>query len=374
VGTRTLRNSRRLWRGRFVAAIVVLAARFAAAQGAPGSRDDVRTSLVVLRAPSCAFASGDVDRFVQLLAIELATARVQLIRDVPALDAELTVEVDASVCTLETGKVEVSFVRAAGGRAQHTIALQDVEPRARPRALALAVAELVRSARNSGEAMPGESVLKEGVTTGSRGEAAVGAPKEKAAPQAPPAPAPSPIAEGLGAPGGGRDEPWQGDIEASFASQIFAPEGTVGSGAGLGIGMRLRPAWLYARADAAARWTSIDDRLGSIDLSVYSAGVSLVATTGRCPELSVGPHAELGMARAAGSANDGTVHESAQTHAIALISLTGAARFWIGRWAPLIELDVGTAVARADVYVDDRRVAVVGGAFVGVRAGVGFGY
>jgi hypothetical protein len=137
--------------------------------------------------------------------------------------------------------------------------------------------------------------------------------------------------------------------------------------------LRLRPAWLYARADAAARWSSIDDRLGSIDLSVYSAGLSLVATTGFFPELSVGPHFELGMARAAGSASNGTVHGTVQSHAVALISLTGAARFWIGRWAPLVELDVGTAIAGADVYADDRRVGVVGGAFVGVRVGVGFG-
>jgi hypothetical protein len=188
-----------------------------------------------------------------------------------------------------------------------------------------------------------------------------------------PADTPSPPVA-FAAPSERFEPPFLGDVQAAFASRIFAPESTIGAGASLAAALRLRPEWLRARADATATWSSTDDPLGNVSVAVYSGGMALLATSGRSPEIEIGPHLEIGAARAVGVASAPSSGASVQTQAIALLSLTTGARFWFHRWAVLVDLDLGAAIAGADVFADGRRVVAVGGAFAGVRAGIAFGY
>ena len=165
-----------------------------------------------------------------------------------------------------------------------------------------------------------------------------------------------------------------GILQAAGTWRIFAPESTRLAGASFAVGFRLRPTWLSIHADAAGGWGAFSDPLGNGNVAVYSGGVSLLAASGRRPELEVGPHLELGYARAVGLASGPNSIGSHDGRAIALISVTTAARFWFDRWAAFVAMDLGTTLLGAEIFAADRRAAAVHGAFGGARAGVAFGY
>lgn len=316
---------------------------------------------------ACAAGAVTADRFSQLLAIELAVTNDQLVRGDSVPSAALTVEVDGAICDVAAREIGVTLVQpSSGARQRQLIAVHDVEEQARPRAFALAVAELVRSAREKGD----------DAASVSSAEARASRPAPLSSPPSTPPPRSLEVSPPAGpdASVNGDAPPFHGDIEAAGSARLFAPESTALAGASLAAGFSLRPRWLRLRADIDANWSTVTDPLGEIDLALYSAGVALLARSGRLPELAIGPHLQVGYARAVGLASDPSRKGSQEGHVTLLLSLTTEARFWFGRFAGLVDVDLGAALVGAEIYAGDRRAAAMLGAFVGARAGVVLGY
>jgi hypothetical protein len=350
------------------AALVALASRLALAQTSPS---DVPAGVVAFRAPPCPTEARS-GRFVQLLAIELASARIQLVQDGSVPFAAMAVETDGGLCDPNAREVAV-VLSHSGSRAIATIDVADVEPGARLRALALATAELVRTAlqriateppRAGATAEPARSPenvestkvtdpphARETRTDGANARADVGA----------------------AARGNGRGA-YRADVHAVGTWRFFAPESTRLVGFGLGAGLRLRPEWLSLRADVMAAFASIDDALGAVGLATYGGALSLLATTGATPELEIGPRFELAYARAAGAASGPGSLAAVEGRPIALAAISAGARFWGDRWALSAHVDTGATLAGAEIFADARRIAAISGFFAGVRAGLAFGF
>jgi len=373
MATTTIDRVAKIWAvelGVGLAAVVMLAAGPAAAQVPSRGGADGGAAIVVLRSPSCAATSTAADRFAQLFAIELSNTQLQLVRDEPTPSADLVVEVDAAICDAGAREVGVSLVRpTTGARTGQTIVLRDVQENARSRALALAVAELVRGARHDAESQsrPGEVGEPTAAVSAEAGRQVT----------APPVAAPSSRTQPTISPEsrvGEVERPFAGLVQVAGSGRIFAPESTTLPGASVAAEIRLQPGWLRVRADAAGAWTLVTDPLGDVRVGLYSGGLSLLAASGDRPELAIGPHFELGYLGAVGLASGPSSTSSRESHAIALVSLTTGARFWFDRWAALVEVDLGTAILGAGVFADDRRVAAVEGVFACARAGIAFGF
>jgi hypothetical protein len=362
--------------GGVLAAAMALASRRAAAEAQP-REINAPAAMVVFRSPTCP-TEARAARFAQLLAIELASARIQLLHDAPVPGAIMAVETDGGLCDPASREVNIALVHS-GSRAISTIDMADVEPGARIRALALATAELVRAALAQ---MPTNALAANGVkepvpareknaqssevTVAPRAMNERGSDPERA-------PAKAERAASFAARGEG-SRAYRADVRALGMWRFFAAESTQIVGFGIGAGLRLRPEWLSVRADAMAGFASANDALGDVRLATYSGALSVVATSGATPEFEIGPQFELGYARAAGSAGGASTTALVDGRAVALAAITAGARFWADRWVLSAHADVGATVAGAEVYADDRRIAAIRGFFAGIRAGLAFGF
>jgi len=357
-----------------MAAMIALTARSGAAQVSPPVEPNVPAGIVAFRSPSCA-SSARTDRFAQLLAIELASARIQLIKDAPAPSEAIGVETDGALCDASAPEVSVALVRS-GTRVFKSIDVADVEPSARLRALALAVAELVRGAQN--EAARGEATKSadpEGASAENlEREKVTEAPRTHDRHREPTNGEPADAGAATAAAVSRDRRSYRGDVRAAGLGRFFAPESTPLFGVSAAAALRLRPEWLLLRADATAGWTSANDPLGDVSLALYSGGVSFLATAGTLPEFEIGPHLELGYARAVGAARGAGSIAAGAGHAIALASLAAGVRVWLDRWALLAEFEAGAALAGAEIFADDRRIATISGFFAGARIGLAFGF
>jgi hypothetical protein len=131
-------------------ALVPLASPRALAQ-APSSRPSAKPARVVLALPACDTPPLDVSSFVSALRVELAEYGIGSVdvadRASPvAQDSALARVVIRAACGATARELTIDVDDAATSKlAQKTIPLDDVEMTARPRAVALAVAELLRA-------------------------------------------------------------------------------------------------------------------------------------------------------------------------------------------------------------------------------------
>jgi hypothetical protein len=132
---------------RATAAVLLIAlARLAA----PASAASLPPQSVVISPPACTLDAFPLIPFLDSLRVELAASRFGCCTladpadQLPA-DGSLHVRIEIAPCVADSDRVQVSAQDSADGRAtEREISLEDVIPSARPRALALAVAELVR--------------------------------------------------------------------------------------------------------------------------------------------------------------------------------------------------------------------------------------
>jgi len=115
--------------GAFVVALPLLALPARAAEVAVDASVRVAT-------PACPIAPLSIPAFVDTLRVELASGA----RPAPATLVSLAID----PCDTATTRVHVGVTDASGPRAARDVGLEDIALEARPRALALAVAELVR--------------------------------------------------------------------------------------------------------------------------------------------------------------------------------------------------------------------------------------
>ncbi len=303
--------------------LVAPAAR--AEASAPATLPATRT--VAVLPPRCAREGLRFEPFLDSLRVELAgrgfaCCTVAEAEGWPPPDASVHLEVEAVPCAEEAARVYVSVAAAGGGRAaSREVSLLDVLPPARPRALALAVAEMLRSL---GSAAPVEKAA---------------APLAAAPPAAPPLslspppPEPArPLAWALGLEAEGRGFPGRDTLLWGVRARFTAGW-----------------SWLHAGVDVGGGCARADVAEGDVLLRAAGVGLELGPRfAGRAAVVDLGLRADLGWAWARGETGLASVR-------------TGAGSDWLASAGLRLSVE---APARARVR---PRVAIEGG---GVLAGV----
>jgi hypothetical protein len=330
----------------FAASVAILIATIGAAraQGAPAGE----AALAVV-ASRCNEVPWSVGAWVEILRAELAGdgVRVQP-SDAAGTAAAHRVTVEPDRCDAAASAATLTF-SSGDLRRTRTLTLADVVPAARARVLAIAVADLVRQGVAAVRTAQPTPVPLSPVDVRVRVERS----------------SPDPSASGMSA-----------CIAAVAEGKIFAQ-----GNAGL-FGARLAADFGWglwrARADAGILSGTGHDLLGDVDETVATFGVGLLAMGGtRRISLGVGPRAEAGAGWFAGKSNSPLVIASSTRSPIALLALSGTARFAIARWwSGVIELDVGASVygfsATADSAAGERHVTDLRGPFLATRLGFGW--
>lgn len=315
--------------------------------------------------PACPTPPVDVIAFLALLRIELATdgiASVDAAGD--GAGASLaTIALEVVPCAADAREVLVTIDDAATRKSvRRAVHLGDVVPSGRPRALALAVAELLRASWAE-LAMPSvppptapvPAALREGVqqraaAAGSRGSGSV-----EVRPLPPPRPAYRP----------GRYLSGALESRALLASGSGLVGGRLGSSFPLGARVRLS-------LDAGALYGTATDPLGDVEITLVSgrAGVALASET-ESLSAALGPRLELGWGHAEGRPFEvGTRGDSGGAF-VATTSLAASLRVrLVDRWWALIEPEVGGVLRGFRARADERAPAGVTGALAGVGVGI----
>jgi len=327
-------------------------------------RRDVRWTTILVSAPSCKTGVLAEDSFLRLLEVELLGERIRVTQeDLPA-PKELSVEIQRAACDANARDVPIVLRSNSHLSIERSIALADLGPEARPRGFALAVAELIRSARaswTSADESPAET-------------REVPAPILilVSDPEPPPKPTKGLIVASIDHPARGSTSGFPEEIEAAAAWRMFLSGTTSLFGPRLAATLPNRPFGLRLRPDANAAWGRVSDALGTVLLSSYSAGLALLASTHENPIFLFGPHVELGYAYASGALQGAGVAADGGGM-IATTSLVASAQMSIGRpWSAAVELEGGFALLGVDVLADDRSIGGMRGAFAAIRAGVAF--
>jgi hypothetical protein len=326
--------------------------------------------------PACNGAAFDQDSFARTVEIELradGVERVDLaLEEAPpppvplaaqqgappvAGDVLATITIRAVPCSPEARDVEISIDDAATSKmVRRRLSLEDVSRPARPRALALALAELLRA---SWTELRIPEAAKPAVVIPASVRLALFAPP----PPAPPSPAPAP-----------KEAPSVVGLRAALATRLFPAYGSalLGADVGASLGSAERIP-LRLRVDAALLFGTSYDPLGTISSQLFAGGVAAVFAHRSGPlEVEIGPRLEAGYGRLAGSATVAGVRATSGGGAVVDLSGTLDLRMALGRsfWASLA-VDVGGVLQSVGATTSSGREAGFGGPMAGASIGVG---
>lgn len=354
-------------------AVLVFAARgllspAAAAQSKPTAPE--RVGIVV---PDCPLEPFPFAASIAALRVELALEGVSLLeqlREEPPPGAVfLTI---SARCEDHASKVLIQVVDPRTAGASRETDLSDVPEEHRPRALALVAAELARSvwARPpaTGEA-PEEPVAAgseaEGAPPGPRpppGTSSSAPTRRLAVPRTAPASLSSNASRPVNAPS---ERPaWWGT--ATAAGRLFGRRTTP-----LG-GLRIELGWWRLRGSVSGLAGARGEELGSVTLAVFAGalGLDVLRHERRRAVVRAGPRAGLGVTMA-GARADGLSRAGKAAEPYGDWAISGAVDALLSpRLFATIEVE-GGAARGLEVYADARRLAVVGGPFVGAYLGLG---
>jgi len=329
-------------------------------------------SRVTLTLPSCARAGIAAESFARMLRAELAADGVEQIELATPGEAAATalarVSIESPACEAHPEQFLLGVDDAATRKSvRRAVDLSDVALAGRPRALALATAELLRA-----------SWLELALPTAPEPLAPVPAPVQNAVRLrlAPAAVAPRPP-----------EVParWSPGVEGALETRVF-PLTATGLGGfrlavfvlspTLGEGLRLR-----LRADGGASFGGASTALGDADVMVATGGLALTVVRGSPLGFELGARVDVGAARGAGRLVAGRSPAGTSVGegvgALAILGATGAvrARFAAGV-AGSLEVDLGGVLGGLDLRaVDplmgtDTRLAGVLGMVLSVRLGL----
>lgn len=132
---------------------------------APAAASSSSAQSVVISPPVCKFDAFPLIPFLDSLRVELAASRLGCCTladsddQLSADDGSLHVRIEIAPCVADWDRVQVSAQASADAPAtEREVTLSDVIPSARPRALALAVAELVRSLEREARELPAQTI------------------------------------------------------------------------------------------------------------------------------------------------------------------------------------------------------------------------
>jgi hypothetical protein len=320
-----------------VALVLATGERRARAEDSPPST----RGAIVVQPSTCDLPAGG---WIELLRVELAADRVQVwSREANATaSAAPRVALETSPCDGSATSATLTYW-AGDVRRSRTVSLADIEPVARPRVLAMAMAELVRSS------------MAATVPPVAHTELDVRLHFE--------APPPARTEGRAASPSLG----WFAAAETRAFPQ--AAGGMFGARAGAHVPLG---SWLEWIVDAGVLFGSAHDALGDVHGTVATAGMGLLGVGGTSGLLlGVGPRVEGGVGWFRGHATAPGAIASSATAPLVLIALSAEASFRVS--APLwgwIGLDAGTSLLGFDGLADNRHVADFAGPLVSARIGV----
>lgn len=326
---------------------------------------------VELTAPACAEAVR-AEVLLRMLRVELAgdgVERVELAAPGDAAGGALArVSVEVAPCAADASEFLVTVDDAATRKSvRRAVDLADVPAATRPRALALAVAELLRASWLElavPTAPPTAAPVPEAVRDVVRLRVTALAPRARAPREAP---------------------RWAPFVSLGFDARLLPLAATGVAGVRLAGGVT--PPWsldgtrVRLRADGGVMFGSGASLLGDVDVLVATGAVALTFTRGAAVAVELGPRVEVGVARAVGritaghSATGVTVGEDEA--ALVGVGLVAGVRGRLSAtWAASLELEGQWVFGGVDARAVDRatgldvRAAGVFGPAVALRAGV----
>jgi hypothetical protein len=343
-------------------------------------------SRVVVVAAGCGSEALDMGAFADALRVELAQEGIKTV-DVGAPDTPVSVDpnlaavrVQAAPCDAKARVLKLQIEDPATFKSvTATLSTTDVDTKVRPRVAALVVAERLRTAWASVSSYstattsePLESTtLPPRPVVASRASAQEGQPVPKPTPTPlPPTskPAPPPLFFST-------NEVTDVTVAAAVEWRLFS-----GPGSAALLGPRVliqspvfRSVPLRLHFDLGAAFGSVRDSLGDVSLSIATGGIGLAVIGHPGPiRLELGPKLELGWTAARGIPGSTTVTGASSNAVLATASAFASVWTLFGHnWQGMCAIDVGATLAGLDARADERPVAEVRGAMIGVRIGVG---
>jgi len=326
---------------------------------------------------ACANEAFDVAAFTHTVAIELRADGVQSVdlspdpapHDPPPADAKAlaTITLVATPCTADAREVEITIEDGATSKTvRRRLSLGDVARPARPRAIALAVAELLRASWSElrlPDAPPPSIPVPPAVRLAAF-EHAPALPAAATVVAPPPVSVPRPVPPSVPAV----------RLGAAIAARFFPSAGStlIGPNVALSYGSA-ESIPLRVRLDASALFGTSYEPTGSVATSLVAGGAALVLAHASGPvDVEVGPRVEVGWGRVAGTAATAGQTTTAGSEGVAALSGLVAVRVALTSafWASLV-VDVGGVLVGIDSETPYGRSGGIGGAMAGVAVGLG---
>jgi hypothetical protein len=346
----------------FLAAPLLTALALAVDAKAEPPRGGASHTTIVVRRSDCDSDGRELAAILRLLEVELTAERVRFSRyDAPPEPGELVVEVQWAPCSPSSREATIKLRRASRETLERSVALGDLPAEARPRALALAVAELIRSTRAAWKR---------------EAEAVLAAESEPDAPAREPR-APYVIdARDAAAQSNASRGPSGFTLQAAAGWRIFAPVPTSMFGAQAAAMLPVVPARFFVRADAGGFWSgTATDQLGTVKLASYSGGLGLMYATSHNPMFFFGPHLEVGYASASTTADSPNLIGTSSGSTLVTASVIASLRAVLhGPLAATAEVEGGATLLGLAVRVEDRTIASMRGGFAAARVGLALAY
>lgn len=358
-------------RGRLALALLALPAAARAQQEPADPVASPMPARVELAAPTCAAAVG-AEVLLRMLRVELAADGVERVELAApgdtAGEALARVAVEAPRCAADASEFLVTVDDATTRKSvRRAVDLADIPAATRPRALALAVAELLRASWLElavPTAPPAAAPVPEAVRDTVRLRVAAITPRARA---------PREVLR------------WAPFVGIGFEGRAL-PLAATGL-AGLRLAGGVVPPWsaegtrLRLRVDAGVAFGSGASLLGDVDVLVASGAVAATFTRGTTVAVELGPRVEVGVARAVGRVASGRsatgVSVGEDEAALVGVGLVAGVRGRLSAtWAASLELEGQWVFGGVDARAVDRvtgldaRAAGVFGPAVSLRAGI----
>jgi len=329
-------------------------------------------SAVDVYMPACTGGPFDEARLLSLLRVELGAIGVSDVRTKgqgrpsPPLPADSIAAVELSVSACETASdVTIQVVdRATSKIVERTMAIGDVDFDERPRALAIAIAELLQASW---------AELELG---GSPSPALEVPPEIRAAvvQRLTPPPLPAPVVAPAGAPrkSGATPKASHLFLDAAALARAFPSRDTALLGGAVSVSLPVERSWA-AHAAVDAGYGDSHVASGTVGITAVTASAGIAAVAGHATTLEVGPVIHAGYVWAHGSAGSATTLGRDYSHIVALAGVSATLRVPARGFSALAGFDVGGVLEQASFLADTTRVAGFGGVSLGLRLGAAFG-
>jgi hypothetical protein len=349
---------------------IALAASLALAPALAGAQTAGVPARVRIVPPTCTAGPFDTAAWLALARNELETDGVRTVEVAPdpegADDSLAVVRVEVSPCRADATEVALAIDDLVTRKSvRRVVALDDIAPDARPRALALAVAELLRA--SWAELALADAPVAPEVAPAVRRAMLVRL---------------RPAVMGASTEGASRPEAPTPSVAQRYAwwAMVGLDLRTFPGQSGVLLGGRAVVTWspwpglpLRLRGDVGSAYGSAFARRGEVTLVATTVGVGaqLGGGTERF-DLSVGPRTELGWARVTGRPASDPSAAVSDDGFVWFVALACTLKVRLGsRWSAALDIATGQTLNYLTVVSDGERVTGIDGPMLAVTLGLG---